>query len=117
MIAIPTEGKLGLEEKVAEHFGRCKTYTLFDEKNGKIKVLDNKSEHKGGFGMPPEFIKNIGADILICRDIGPRAIALCKDLGIDVYVANSQTVKEAIEFWKNGKIKRADPKDSCKVHS
>ena len=34
-IVVPTEGRKGLDDPVAEHFGRCNKYTFLDE-NGKI---------------------------------------------------------------------------------
>ena len=40
-IAIPTDGNKGLNETVAEHFGRCKTYTFLDEIGKVIEVLGN----------------------------------------------------------------------------
>ena len=30
-IAVPTMGEKGLEESIADHFGRCPTYTILDE--------------------------------------------------------------------------------------
>ena len=59
-IAIPTEGKMGLEESVAYHFGRGETYTVLDENGKLIEVIDNESEHMGGEGLPPELLRKHG---------------------------------------------------------
>ncbi len=115
-IAIPTNGKRGLNEDVAQHFGRCNTYTIIDENGRLLEIIDNTSEHMGGFGLPPDLMKKHGTDMLLCMDIGPRAIIMCKNLGIDVYLVHAKTVKEMFEKWKSGKIKKAELEDTCKQH-
>jgi len=115
-IVIPTDNKKGLDDKVAEHFGRCQTYTFIDEKGAVIEIIDNTTEHMGGTGLPPELMKKHGADILLCKELGPRALNLCEQLGIDVYVDQAETVREIFEMWKNNKIKKANAGDVCEQH-
>lgn len=115
-IVIPTDNKKGLNDTVAEHFGRCKTYTFLNDKGDIVDIIDNTSEHMGGEGLPPELMKKHGANVLLCRGLGPRALVLCKKLGIDVYVFQAKTVKEIFSLWKNKKIKKADFGDVCEEH-
>ena len=115
-IVIPTDNKNGLNNKIAEHFGRSKTYTFLNEKGKVIEMIDNTSEHMGGKGLPPELMKKHGADILLCKGLGSRALNLCKELGIDVYVYQVETVKDIFSMWQNNKIKKADATDVCKEH-
>jgi predicted Fe-Mo cluster-binding NifX family protein len=115
-IIIPTNGSGGLDEPVAQHFGRCQTYTLLDGQGKVLQVIDNTSTHMGGDGLPPELMKKHGADVLLCRGIGPRAMALCRELGIDVYVSNAGTVKEIFGQWKDKGIKKAGLSDVCEEH-
>ena len=115
-IVIPTNNKKGLEDTVAEHFGRCLTYTYLNEKGEVVEIIGNISEHMGGKGLPPELMKKHGADILLCKDLGPRALDLCNQLGIDVYTNKEETVKEIFEMWKNNKIKKAGTEDACEQH-
>lgn len=115
-IVIPTNGKKGLSATVAEHFGRCDTYTFLDEKGNIIEIIANTSEHMGGTGLPPELMKKHEANILLCKGLGIRALNLCKQLKIDVYVCQTETVKEIFEMWKNNKIKKASSDDACLEH-
>lgn len=115
-IAIPTNAKEGLDDKIAEHFGRCLTYTFLNEKGEVIEIIDNTSEHTGGTELPPELMKKHGANVLLCKDLGPRAIDLCKKLGIDVYVYQAETVKDIFELWQNKKLKKAGAEDACEEH-
>jgi len=115
-IVIPTDNKKGLNNKVAEHFGRCNTYTFLDEKGKVIEIIENTSEHMGGKGLPTELMKEHGANVLLCKGLGPRALNLCEQYKIDVYVCQSETVKEIFEMWKNKKIKKASLEDVCEEH-
>ena len=115
-IVIPTDGRKGLKDKVAEHFGRCNTYTFLDEKGKVLEIIDNTSEHMGGIGLPPELMKKHGANILLCRGLGPRAISLCDQFGIIVYVCEANKVKEIFEKWKNNEIQKAGIDDVCEEH-
>jgi len=115
-IVIPTNDKKGIEDTVAEHFGRCLTYTFLNEKGEVVEIIDNVSEHGGGQGLPPELMKDHGANVLLCRELGPRALNLCKELGIEVYVCQAETVREIFEMWKNNKIKKAGAKDVYEQH-
>jgi len=115
-IVVPTNGKKGLDDTVADHFGRCLTYTFLNEKGEIKEIINNTSEHMGGIGLPPELMKKHGADVLLCKELGPRALTLCDQLGIDVYVDLAVTVKEIFELWKNNKIKKAGAENTCKQH-
>ncbi len=115
-IVIPTDKKNGLDNKVAQHFGRCNTYTFLD-KNGKVlEIIDNTSEHMGGQGLPPELMKKNGANVLLCKDLGPRALDLCGEFGIEIYCGEANTVVEIFEKWKNNKLKKASFEDVCEQH-
>jgi len=68
------------------------------------------------WGLPPELMKKHGADILLCRGLGPRALEMCKEFGIDVYVCQVKTAGEMFWLWKKKNIKRADANDICEEH-
>jgi predicted Fe-Mo cluster-binding NifX family protein len=115
-IIIPTDAKKGLDDKVAEHFGRCNTYTFLDEDGKVLEIIANTSEHMGGVGLPPELMKKHGANVLLCRGLGPRALDLCREFGIEVYVAQAETVRDIFEMWKNNKLQKASLADVCEEH-
>lgn len=112
-IVIPTNDRKGLDSEVAEHFGRCRTYTFVDETGKLIEIVDNTSEHMGGTGLPPELMKRRGADVLLCRGLGPRALGFCRELGIEVYVHEVNTIKDILKLWQEGKLKKAGAEDAC----
>lgn len=115
-IVVPTNNKEGLGAQIAEHFGRCLTYTFLDETGKVLEIIDNTSRHMNGAGLPPELMKKHKADVLLCRGLGPRAINLCKELGIDVYVYEANTVRDIFNLWQDNKLKKAGVEDSCEQH-
>jgi len=112
-IVIPTNNRKGLDDEVAEHFGRCSTYTFLNEKGEVLEIIDNTSEHNGGQGLPPELMKKHNSNILLCKGLGSRALDLCKKFSIDVFVYQTKTVKDIFELWKNNKLKLASKEDVC----
>lgn len=115
-IVIPTDDKKGLDAKIAEHFGRCNTYTFINGKGEILEIIDNTSEHMGGQGLPPEIMKEHGADVLLCRGLGPRALNLCDEFGIEVYVKDTETVSQIFKMWKNNQLQKATSQDVCEEH-
>ncbi len=117
IVAVPTNGKKGLDEQVGEHFGRVPTYTLVDTEKGGARVIVNTSEHMGGVGMPPELLAKEGANVLVCQGLGRRAIQMFDERGIEVYVGASGTVQMAIEAWRAGKLAKASESSGCEQHA
>lgn len=115
-VAIPTLGNNGLDEYVSEHFGRAPTFTVVDLLTNEVKVILNTSAHRGGSGYPPEILANAGVEVMLCRGLGPRAIDMFEQYGIEVYVGASGTVRDAIQAWKAGKLHVATDENACRMH-
>ncbi|MEM2094608.1 MAG: NifB/NifX family molybdenum-iron cluster-binding protein [Candidatus Bathyarchaeia archaeon] len=115
-ICIPTMGNGGLREYVCEHFGRAPTFTVVDLATNEVKVIPNTSEHMGGIQKPPELIAGTEVQVMLCSGLGPWAIKMFEDLGIEVFVGASGTVMDAIKAWKEGKLQEATGSNVCKMH-
>lgn len=116
-ICIPTMGENGFDNQVGEHFGRVPTYTIVDLDTNEIKVIPNTSEHMGGQGQPPQIMAKEGVNVMVCRGLGRRAITMFEELGIDVYIGASGTVKDAIDAFKQDKLQKASIDDACGQHA
>ena len=98
-VAISCDGN-----SVSGHFGRCEKYVLFEGENGQLK---NKSEVKSPPHEPgtiPRFLNEMGAQKIICQGIGPRAISLFGELGIEVVAGISGEIDEVIEAFLKGNL-------------
>jgi predicted Fe-Mo cluster-binding NifX family protein len=116
-ICIPTLGENGLNDAVGEHFGRVPTYTIVDLNTNEVKVVPNTSEHMGGQGQPPEIMAREGVNVMVCRGLGRRAIMMFEELGIDVYIGASGTVRNAIDAFKQNRLQKARINDACGQHA
>lgn len=113
-IAIPTEGNKGLQDTVSKHFGMCKTYTVLDENGNFIETIENTSSHFGGEKLPPELMNDHDINVLLCFGIGARALRLCKNFNIEVFIGYEMNVLEIFNKWKQGELVLADMMNACK---
>lgn len=102
-IAIATEGN-----EVAQHFGRCQSYTLVDIEDGKVvnKTLIANPGHQPGF--LPRFLAEKGAKCIIAGGMGPRAQDLFAEQGIASIIGVMGTVDEVIESYLTNALVAGD---------
>jgi predicted Fe-Mo cluster-binding NifX family protein len=50
---------------------------------------------------------------MIAGNLGPRAVELFQQSGIEVFTCATGTVREAIEDWKAGMLTVADENNAC----
>ncbi len=115
-VGVPSMGESGLDEEVSQHFGRAPTYTIIDTEEEEVDVVPNTSEHAGGSGKPPEIMEENNVEVMLCSNLGPRAIKMFENLGIEVFVGADGEVREALQAWKEGNLTEATDKDACEQH-
>lgn len=115
-VAVPTMGNNGMNEYVSEHFGRAPTFTIVDLSNNQVKVIPNTSEHMGGIGYPPEIMKREGVEVMLCSGLGPRAIRMFEQYGIEVYVGAHGMVRDAVKAWQEDRLNVATDENACRMH-
>jgi len=116
-VGIPSMGEKGLEEQVGQHFGRVTHYTIIDLDTDEVTVVQNTSHHMGGMLQPPELLKKEGVNIMLCSGLGRRAISLFEQMGIEVYIGASGTVRDAIAAFTKGNLQQATMADGCQEHA
>ncbi|HHT18066.1 MAG: NifB/NifX family molybdenum-iron cluster-binding protein [Euryarchaeota archaeon] len=116
LICVPSLEKDGLNGTVSQHFGKTPYFVLInweDEKIESVQVLESNTKHTGGSMTPGEFIAGSGANELLCGNLGPKAIQMLQNVGINVYVGASGTVAEAVQARAEGKLKQANMDSAC----
>jgi len=113
-IAMPTMGNDGKDEMISQHFGRSRTFTIYESDKEEIYVIENQGKHRGGSMSPPELLAEEGIDVMLCSNLGRKAIDLFDELGIDVYCGAGNTVKEALDAWDNEELEAASLSNGCK---
>ncbi len=116
-IAIPTDSMGGLSDIVFNHFGMAPTYTvveIIENKIGNVEVIDNTSDHFGGSESPVDLLlkKNVG--IVICSNLGPRAMEVLTCQGFDLFFTKREKVQEVVDKFIRGELERfSGEKTSC----
>lgn len=105
-IAISCDGNM-----VSAHFGRCEKYVLFEEENGKLKDRCEVGCPPHEPGMIPRFLNEKGVQRMICQGIGPRAISIFSELGIEVIAGASGSIEAVIGKYLEGGLEGS--KSTC----
>jgi predicted Fe-Mo cluster-binding NifX family protein len=106
-LAIPTDGKRGMNDTVSEVLGRAKTFTLIKIKGNTIdvvEVLENPaSSYKHGAG--PIVVKMLidkGVNMITAREFGPGASTLLDQhkvtmIKVKAGITVSEVIKESMK--------------------
>lgn len=107
-LVVPTENQEGLNARLAEHFGRAPYYAIVDfDQNGqiaKVETVPNTGEHTGGIGSPHDNLLHYQPNAVIVHGMGPRGLTSFQNAGVAVLKANSNTVGEVVEAYKEDKL-------------
>ena len=103
-IAVATNANSGLEDVVADVFGKANTFTIIDvedEKMDLVKVIENpaKSYIHGSGPIVVKMLIDIGVDLVLAYELGLGAQGLLKQKNIEhIPVMPKTKVREVIEL-------------------
>lgn len=101
--------------QIFQHFGRTEQFKLYDVEEGKITASRVVNTDGAGHGALAGFLKNAGADVLICGGIGGGAQVAMREAGITLYGGNSGSTDEAVSaFLANNLTQNDNP--TCDHH-
>jgi predicted Fe-Mo cluster-binding NifX family protein len=107
-IVVPTIGRQGLNDNLAQHFGRAPYFTAVDlDDNGEVtnvKAVPNAGEHAGGVGHAHDNILDLKPNVIIVYGMGPRGLNTFQNAGISVLRTNADIVKEVVAAYKNSML-------------
>ncbi|MBN1786928.1 MAG: NifB/NifX family molybdenum-iron cluster-binding protein [Sedimentisphaerales bacterium] len=106
-IAITSQGQ-DLSSQIDLRFGRAKFLLVVDTETNAFEVHDNElnlNAVQGAGIQTGQNIANLGAEAVITGNVGPNAFKTLSAASIKIYLAGEQTVADAIEAFKAGKLK------------
>lgn len=123
-IAVALESNGQPEGAVSAHFGRCPAYGVWHVENGtpvKKEMVTNPFYHQHTPGEVPGFIKTLGAHVIIAGGMGPRAISLFGQMGIEVVTGAVGNPDKVVAAYHRGELRgivpcNHDHEDSCGGH-
>lgn len=109
-VAITSQGK-ELTSEVDLRFGRAKYLLVADTKTEEFQVHDNEVNLNAAQGAGIQTGKNIvslGVGAVITGNVGPNAFKTLNAADVKIFLAEKQTVANAIDLFKAGKLKEVD---------
>lgn len=93
------------KSQVAEHFGYCEEFMLFEIEDNKItknEIIANPG-HKPGF--LPNFLADCGVNVIISGGMGMTAVEIFNEKNVEVIIGVSGEAKRAVEQYLEGVLK------------
>ena len=110
-IALAADDMLGLDGEMSMHFGRCPSYLVaLVEDDGNIsssEVVENPHFKKHTPGEVPRFINSLEVNVIIAGGMGPKAIDMFNDFGIEVVTGVGGRVGNVLKAYLDGEISGA----------
>ena len=108
-ICITSEGNT-LDSQVDSRFGRCQYFIIVNTDTLEFDAIQNPNiEAMGGVGIQSaQLLASKKVCAVLTGNVGPNAFQTLSAAGIDIYTGISGSVKEAIEAYKSGKLKKTE---------
>lgn len=106
-IAITAQGE-ELSSEMDLRFGRAKWLIVVDAETGDFQSHDNKVNLNAAQGAGIQTgrnIANLGVEAVVTGNVGPNAFKTLSAAGVRIFLAEKQTVQDAIDSFKAGKLK------------
>ena len=106
-IAVTSQGQ-ELSSEIDPRFGRAKWLVVVDTETGKSETHDNTVNLNAAQGagiQTGQNIANLDVDAVITGNVGPNAYRTLSAAKVKVFLADEQTVQQAIDSFKSGKLK------------
>jgi predicted Fe-Mo cluster-binding NifX family protein len=109
-VAITSQGK-DLASPVDQRFGRAKYFIVLDTENGQFTAHDNAANlqlAQGAGIQAGQAVVNLGVSSVITGNVGPKAFRVLQAGNVQIYMGATGTVQQAIEEYKQGRLKTAN---------
>jgi predicted Fe-Mo cluster-binding NifX family protein len=100
-----------LSSEVDLRFGRTKWLIIVDTETGDYEAKDNivnLNANQGAGIQTGQNIANLGVEAVITGNVGPNAFKTLNAANIKIFLAEKQTVQDAIDLFKTGRLKEIE---------
>ncbi|ARN57074.1 NifB/NifX family molybdenum-iron cluster-binding protein [Sedimentisphaera salicampi] len=111
--AITANGKT-YSSAVDRRFGRAAGFVIYDTETHSLEYKDNSQNLNAAQGAGVQAAQNVadaGVQAVITGHCGPKAFHVLSQAGVEVYTTQAQTVEEAIDLFRTGKLAKASQAD------
>jgi len=107
-VAVTSQGK-ELASKIDQRFGRAKYLLVVDTETSDFTFYNNElnlNAVQGAGIQTGQNIANLGVEAVITGNVGPNAFKTLNAADVKIFLSGKQTVAEAVESLKAGKLKQ-----------
>ena len=104
-IAVSSQGE-NIESPVDPRFGRCAYFLIVETDDMSFEAFKNENRSLGGGAgiQSAQFVASKGSKAILTGYCGPHAARTLTAAGIEIYVIQKGTVKEAVEKYLKGEL-------------
>jgi len=110
-LVLPVDNDAGLQSELSDQFARAKYFLFVNVENEKIvgeyTVENPHRKKKVRVGLAAvKLVNKQRANVVITKEIGEISFHTLRDYLIDVYLTDQKTVKETVDLFVKGDLKR-----------
>ena len=109
-IAVTAQGN-ELSSEIDLRLGRAKWLIVVDTERGDFEAHDNVvnlNAVQGAGIQTGQNIANLGVEAVITGNVGPNAFKTLKAANVKVFLSETQTVQDAVDSFKAGKLEEVN---------
>ncbi|RLB79127.1 MAG: dinitrogenase iron-molybdenum cofactor biosynthesis protein [Deltaproteobacteria bacterium] len=109
-LAVTAQGK-ELSSEIDIRFGRAQWLIVVDTETGDFEAHDNEvnlNVAQGAGIQTGRNIANLGVGAVVTGNVGPNAFKTLNAAAVKVFLAQNQTVQDAIDSFKKGNLKEVN---------
>jgi predicted Fe-Mo cluster-binding NifX family protein len=105
-VAVSSSGT-NLDSQIDPRFGRCAYFVIVNTDDMSFEAFDNEGIALGGGAgiQSSQFVASKGAGAIITGNIGPNAVQTLSAAGVEIFMGQTGSVREAVERYRRGDIK------------
>ncbi|MGE4275079.1 MAG: NifB/NifX family molybdenum-iron cluster-binding protein [Candidatus Methanomethylophilaceae archaeon] len=92
-------------DQVSGHFGHCERYGIYQVDDGLATHVETVPSPGHEPGKLPVFLAGHHVDLVIAGGMGPKAVELFREMGIEVLLGVSGSAAQVAETFASGKLK------------
>jgi predicted Fe-Mo cluster-binding NifX family protein len=117
VLCFPVEIDNGLESMVYGHFGSAPMFITYNSETKELNIIDNQNlSHAHGQCSPIQALNGQIVDAIVVGGIGGGAINKLNAMGIKVYQAKNDTIKDNIDLFVNNSLPEITINQACQQH-
>jgi len=95
-----------VDSQIDPRFGRCTYFLIIETDDMSFEVVNNENiALSGGAGIQSaQVVASKGVSAVLTGNCGPNAVRTLRAAGVELFVGQTGTIRQAVERFKNGEL-------------